>query len=51
MSEYRLTITYKFEAVDDMDARNKAKEIKTDENCEVKLQKIFKDKPPGKINI
>lgn len=53
--EYLMTIKIKIDAFDDIDFRQKAKEILNDfsrlDNVDVKLQEVFKSKPPRKIKI
>lgn len=56
--DYIFKITIPFQAIDDIEAREIAKKIKDsyDKNFhydkeEIKLQRIYNDKPPKKINL
>ena len=53
---HQLVVRYNFKAVDQLEARDKAKAFINDHDldvpdCELKLQKIEKDKPPCGINM
>jgi hypothetical protein len=54
--KYLLTLRIPFEAMDDMDARQKATEYMADAaevipESEEKLQEIFPDKPPRNVHL
>ena len=56
MNEYRLTFSITFNALDDPAARTRAEEITTEigsiaENADVKLQQVYVDRPPRKVNL
>jgi hypothetical protein len=56
MKDYQLIIKIPFEAIDDLDARNKAKELIQNKNifdgkADIKLQEVFKDQPPRKVGL
>lgn len=54
MSQYQLVIKLPIEALDDIDARQKAQQIVKDLNItghSMKLQRLLKDKQPIGINI
>ncbi|MDD5650679.1 MAG: hypothetical protein PHF86_09730 [Candidatus Nanoarchaeia archaeon] len=54
MKDYQLIIKIPFEAIDDLDARNKAKlKIKnlSLDDAELKVQEVFKDQPPRKVPL
>ena len=47
--DYQLMIKIPFKALDDVDARHVASMFLIDEKSEVKLQEIYKDRPPRGI--
>jgi hypothetical protein len=53
MKEYLLNVSYNFEGMDDLEARQKAKELleKIPDGCLVKLREISTDKAPRNIPI
>lgn len=55
MRDYDLNIRFSFKAMDHMEARIKAKEMleetKLTKDAKVKLQEIFADKEPRKVEI
>jgi hypothetical protein len=54
MKDYQLIIKIPFEAIDDLDARNKAKaKIKnlSLDDADLKVQEVFKDQSPRKVPL
>ena len=56
--DYQITIRVPFAALDDLEAREKAKCILgntdvllSDEKVEKKLQRVYKDRPPEKVTL
>ncbi len=55
--EYQLIVKMPFIAIDDLEARQKAKGLLAkvpaldNDSSEIKLQKVFQDKPPMKVDL
>jgi hypothetical protein len=54
MKNYLLTIRVPFEAMDDLEARQKTKienKIISLNEADIKIQEVFKDQPPRKVSL